>query len=114
MTLNTPEGGQMIPPVVAHKMEQVTENILLKFLARVVIGPAVLATLSVVGWFLHKQIDQIERMNTSVIETSYTTKLLQQRFDLQVRARDGQLGGIEHRLKDHEGRIRTLERTRLQ
>jgi len=102
------------PSTNGSRIEQVAESALLKVLARLVIPPAAIAAISVGSWYLHKQSDTLEKMNNTLVEATAINRLMQQRFDLQVRSRDNQITDIYGRITDHEGRIRVLERPRVQ
>lgn len=102
------------PSTSGSKIEQVAESALLKVLARLVIPPAAIAAISVGSWYLSKQNDALEKLNETVAEGTTINRLIQQRFDLQVKSRDSQITDIYGRINDHEGRLRSLERPRLQ
>lgn len=96
------------------KIERVAESAFMVVLARLVLPPIVVLAMAIASWYLSKQSDQLERLNNSLIDATQNSKLLQQRVELQVRTRDGQLTDVYGRINDHESRLRGLERPRVQ
>lgn len=96
------------------RIEQVAESTLMKVVARLVMPPLFLVALSIASWYLSKQSDTLEKLNSSVLDANFNSKLMQQRMDNQVSRRDGQVTDIYGRITDHETRIRGLERPRIQ
>ena len=90
-------------------MESLAGNAALTVIARFVIPPAVTAALAVAGYWLSQQDASLRRVETVTHETAAKTLLIENTISLRSNARDSQIGGLESRVVDHEGRIRVLE-----
>lgn len=96
------------------KIEKAAQSALMMVVARLILPPMVLIAISVAGWFLAKQSDKLEQIGNTLNEAAQNSKLLRQEIDFRARNRDAELGAVNSRLTDHEGRLRSLERPRIQ
>lgn len=97
-------------PDTKERIESVTENTLLKFIARLVIPPLATAAIAIGGWYLKALNETLTEVKSTVSLTQRSYELLNQSIELRAMARNTQIDGMRVTLVDHEGRIRVLER----
>lgn len=91
------------------KIDDVAENHILKFVARVVIPPAATAAIAIAGYFLSQTSAKLDRLDIHVTKALHQQELIQSRIEWQTRSRDGQIADIHGKLGDHETRLRVIE-----
>lgn len=62
---------------------------------------------------MDKQLDKIDSLTGLLYEMKADNSVLKQTFDSQKANRDNQISDIKGQLLDHEGRLRTLEKFKV-
>lgn len=92
------------------RMEVLASNAMLIVVSRFIVPPAITIAIGIAGYYLSQQDASLRRVEQVTHETAAKTLLIENTIALRGAARDTQIGAIEGRIVDHEGRIRVLER----